>query len=402
MTIELGWRVTIRANTRIIIIHITIKRTAREFMMFDRKGFQGHLSFRGAAMAMTLGLVSCSGGNPPPEATTTTATSGLPEVVVSSSILCDFTQQIAGNTIALNCLMERDRDPHTYQTTPSDRQAMETAALILYDGYGLVPTIEELVGAIETSAPKVAVYEAAVPDPILAEHHHHDDEHHDDEHHEDEHHEDEHHDSEHHDSEDKKEARSEELAPDPHVWHDVSHASASVAQISSQLARVNPEQAPFYAENATQLQGELEALDIWVEEQVATIPEGQKTLITTHDGFNYYIQAYGFQNSTALQGISTEEQPTATRVKELVEKIEESKVPTIFAETSGNDRVLETVAREAGVRVAKQKLFAGSLGAQGSTAETYIGAIASNTCAIVNGLGGECTPFQARESRISN
>ena len=119
---------------------------------------------------------------------------------------------------------------------------------------------------------------------------------------------------------------------------------------------MNPEQAPFYAENATQLQGELEALDIWVEEQVATIPEGQKTLITTHDGFNYYIQAYGFQNSTALQGISTEEQPTATRVKELVEKIEESKVPTIFAETSGNDRALETVAREAGVRVAQQKL----------------------------------------------
>ena len=366
-------------------------------MMLDRKGFQGNLSFRGAAIAMTLGLVSCSGGNPTLEATSETTTSGLPEVVVSSSILCDFTQQIAGNTIALNCLMEADRDPHTYQTTPSDLQAMETAALILYDGYGLVPTIEDLVEKIETSAPKVAVYETAVPDPILAEHHHHDSEHHDGEHHDGEHHH-----GEHHDGEDNKEARNEELEPDPHVWHDVSHAGAIVTEISSQLARVNPEETSFYAENATQLQGELEALDTWVREQVATIPEAQRTLVTTHDAFNYYIQAYGFQSSTALQGMSTEEQPTATRVKELVEKIEESKVPTIFAEVSSNSRALETVAREAGVQVAPQKLLTGSLGASGSDADTYTGFIASNTCAIVNGLGGECTPFQSGQSPISN
>ncbi|WP_324616460.1 metal ABC transporter solute-binding protein, Zn/Mn family [Lusitaniella coriacea] len=303
-----------------------------------------------------------------------------PQVVASSSILCDLTQQIAQDTVELNCLMAPEQDPHTYVTTPSNRKAMETATLIFYGGYQLAPSIENLVKAINTSAPKVAVYEEAVPEPLQSEHHHHEEEEH-------------HHEEEEHHHEEEENHHEEELEPDPHVWHNVQNGIAIVGVIEEKLAEINPEQAQRYAQNAEQLKGQLEELDAWVKQQVATIPEGQRTLVTTHDAFNYYSQAYGFESSEALQGMSTEEKPTATRVKELVEKVEETKVPTIFAEVTANNQVIGTVAREAKVKVSERELFTGALGSKEDEAGTYRGAIAANTCTIVNGLGGECTPF---------
>ena len=334
--------------------------------------------FNGAVLAIITGLVGCASDSPTADTTTTVS---KPEVVASSTILCDLTEQIAQDTIDLTCLMEPEQDPHTYTITPGDRKAIETATLILYSGYGLVPPVEKAVAQTDTTIPKIAVYEQAVPNPILAGHHHHEEHGHHDEH-------------DHHDHEKEETAtETEELTPDPHVWHDAQNGVAIVEVIESQLAQINPEQASLYSQNATALKEELEKLDTWVKKQVQTIPEGQKTLVTTHDAFNYYIQAYGLENSEALQGFSTEEKPTASRVKELVAKVKETKVPTIFAEISTNDRVIGTVANEAGVKVSESKLLAGALGAQGSETGTYVGFITYNTCAIVNGLGGKCTSF---------
>ncbi len=346
--------------------------------MLKLKRFNTYRFLSSAVVVISLGVAGCSSGN---QTTETTATSGKPEVVASSSILCDLTQQIAQDTVELNCLMEPGQDPHTYNTTPSDRKAMETAALILYSGYKLVPAIENLVEATDTPAPKVAVYEEAVPTPILAEAHDHEGEEHA---HEDE-----------HESEgEEKGEHTEELEPDPHVWHNVQNGIAIVKVIEEKLVEVNPEQAELYAENAEQFKVKLQELDAWVKKQVATIPAGQKTLVTNHDAFSYYTEAYGFESSEALQGLSTEEQPTAAQVKKLVKKVEKTKVPTIFAEVTANDQVIGTVAREADAKVSEEELMAGALGTQGSEAETYIGMIATNTCTIVNGLGGQCSKFE--------
>ncbi|NEO33070.1 MAG: zinc ABC transporter solute-binding protein [Symploca sp. SIO3C6] len=347
-------------------------------MMPKLKRLNTYRLFSIPVMLMTVGVVGCSSGNQTRE---TTTTSSKPEVVASNSILCDLTQQIAQDTVELTCLMEREQDPHTYNMTPSARKAMETAALILYSGYKLAPGIEGVVEAMDTTAPKIAVYEEAVPEPILAGHHHH---------HEGEKHD---HEEENKHQGEEKVANTEGLEPDPHVWHNVQNGVAIVEVIEAQLAQFNSEQAQLYAENSEQLKEQLGKLDVWVKQQVATIPAAQRTLVTTHDAFNYYIQAYGFENSGALQGVSTEEKPTAARVKELVANVQANQVPTIFAEATANNQVIGTVAREAGVKISEQKLLTGALGAEGSGSGTYIGMITTNTCTIVNGLGGKCTPF---------
>ena len=305
--------------------------------------------------AIAVGIASCS-ASPPSDSTAEI------KVVASSSILCDLTDQLAHDTVALQCLMSANQDPHTYSAIPSNRQAIEEAQLVFYDGYEFAPSLEKLVKSTSTESPKVAVFEESVPNPLMGHHHH-------DEHEEE-----------------------EELEPDPHVWYDVENTIKSVEVIKNHLAQVNPTEADLYSQNAQQFETQLEKLDSWIKKQIATIPPSQRTLVTTHDAFKYYAQAYGLNSSEALQGLSTAEQPTATQVKELVNKVKSAKVPTIFAEVAGNDRVITTVAREADINVSQQELLAGGLG-EGSQTDTYIGMMTSNTCTIVEGLGGQCQPF---------
>lgn len=348
-----------------------------------------------AAFAFGVALGGCSESSE-------TSSREKPLVVASYSVLCDLTTEIAQDTIDMTCLIEPGQDPHTYKATTSARQSLEQAQLVLYGGYDFEPEVIKLVQATNTPAPKIAVHDQAVPSPIMAEAHHHDDHEQEKDDHKDDHkdghddHHDDHHDHDHEEEKTGSAHSDEELEPDPHIWHNVQNVIKMAEVIRSQLAALNPDDQELYAKNAKQLTTNLEQLDAWVKAQVATIPKGQRQLITTHDALGYYINAYGFSDSDALQGISGEEAPTAARVKELVQKIKKSKVPTIFAEVTANDKVIGTVAREAKVKLSDQKLLADGLGEKGSDTGTYIGMITSNTCAIVDGLGGNCSSFDGK------
>ncbi|MGB7444190.1 MAG: zinc ABC transporter substrate-binding protein [Coleofasciculaceae cyanobacterium] len=327
-------------------------------------------------MVLAVGLTNCGQSNNSNEIGTAMVSEGdKPTVVASYSILCDFTETIAQETVDLNCLIEPGQSPHAYKTTPSDRQVMERAQLILYGGYEFEPNMIGLVKATNTPAPKVAVHEEAVTQPILGHHHHEEEE------------------EEHGRDHEATEHYEDEKEPDSHVWLNVQNAVAMVEVIKEHLVEVNPEKAQLYTDNSQKLQLQLQQLDNWVKEQVQTIPKGQRTIVTTHDALAYYTQAYGFETSDSLQGLSAEEVPTARQVKELVEKIETARVPTIFAEVTSNDKVIATVAREANAKLSEQELVVDGLGRKDSTTGTYIGMMVHNTCTIVEGLGGKCQSF---------
>jgi manganese/iron transport system substrate-binding protein len=328
-------------------------------------------------LALAVGLGSCSKIDSENKA----IAQEKPKVVASHSVLCDFAQTIAQDTIDLTCLIEPSQSAHTYRPTPSAKKAIEQAQLILYGGYEFEPSIIQLIKGSTTTVPKIAVHEAAVTEPIMSEHHHD----HDDVHHEEESH-------EHQQNETtKKEAQ---LEPDSHIWHNVWNAVAMVELIQSQLISLNPTQADLYLQNGTALTEKLTDLNGWINEQIATIPEGQRILVTTHDSLNYYVQAYPLEEYKTLQGLSTEESPTASKLRDLVTEIRQANIPTIFAEVTANDKVINSIAREANVKVSDQKLYTDSLGEAGSSAGTYIGMMENNTCAIAVGLGGKCEPFQ--------
>jgi manganese/iron transport system substrate-binding protein len=342
---------------------------------------------RWAAIVVGLGLLtSCNAPtatqNPAinnASSTTSGSNAGKIKVVVSSSVLCDLTQRIAEDSIDLKCLVKPGQDSHTYQVTPDDRKAIESANLIFYSGYNFEPAIIRLAQAAPSSITKVAVGELAVPKPLMGENH-------------------EHQQGDDHEAQAQAApaagAKPETAAAeaDPHIWHNAQNGRAMVTTIQQQLTQVSPSNAQRYANNAKVIGDRLARLDNWIKGAIATIPPNSRKLITTHDALGYYGAAYNMPIEGALQGLSTDEQPTPTRVKALVDVVKAAQVPTIFAEVSVNPALIKTVAQDAKVKLAESELFADGLGASGSGAETYEQMLISNTTTIVTNLGGKITP----------
>jgi len=112
--------------------------------------------------------------------------------------------------------------------------------------------------------------------------------------------------------------------------------------------------------------------------------------VTTHDAFRYYADAYGIDFKGALSGLSIEEQPSAATLTGLVDQVKAAQVPAIFAESTTNPDLINTVASNADVKVAEQPLFVEGPGGAGTAAATTQEMLVSNTCTIVNALGDSC------------
>jgi manganese/iron transport system substrate-binding protein len=328
-----------------------------------------------ATLAIAIGcLVGCGQSTPIGQTNPETTPEGdRLKVVATTSVLCDLTEQIAADTVDLTCLLKPGVDAHVYEPVPEDRKAIENAQLIFYSGYNLEPELIKVIKATSNPAPKIAVAEVAVTKPIMGEEHHHEHEGEEREH--------------------EKEAEGDRV-PDPHVWHDAQNGIRMAGVIQTNLAQLAPANAELYTKNAQALKEELTQIDSWIKAQIATIPEANRKIVTTHDAMGYYAAAYGIPVEGAIQGISTEEQPTATRVKELVDSVKATKVPTIFAEIVVNPKLIETVAKESKVTLSQRELFSDSLGEPGSQGDTYPKMLVANTQTIVEGLGGKFTPFK--------
>ena len=280
--------------------------------------------------------------------------SALPQVVATSTIIADLAGEIAQDEVELVGILPPGDDPHVYEPLPDDIKAIETADLILYNGYNLEPALIRLTEAAPDSVQKLAVGERVKP----------------------------------------LDKAANQKQPDPHVWGDIENAIAMVDAIREALITLSPEDEAEFTANAEQFTAQLVELDRWISQQVATIPSENQKLVTTHDAFQYYTTAYGLEMLGTLIGISTEEQPSVQTVQGLVEAIRAAGIPAIFAETTINPQLIRTVAEEANVELAPQELYSDSIGAPGSPGDSYLKMMVSNTESIVTSLGGSVTPFK--------
>lgn len=317
------------------------------------------LKFKGFAIFSLIICAGCSAEDSTFLQTTKNQT--VPEkpplVVAASTVICGLTKEIAGNTIDLKCLIDAGSDPHIYNPKPEDRKAIDQAKLVLYSGYDFESSLIQLIKASSNKSAKVAVAEVAVPKPLELE-------------------------------------EGGKKVPDPHVWQDAKNSIEMTKVINNQLGKVLPNQASVYNSRTQQIISNLTKLDTWIKSEIATIPTKQRQLVTTHDALGYYSKAYGIPVVGALEGISSDEAPTPTRVAQLVREIKTSVVPIIFAETTINPKLIAAVAKEAKVKVSPRELFADGLGEAGSEADTYQKMMVANTRTIVEGLGGKYTPFK--------
>ena len=174
-------------------------------------------------------------------------------------------------------------------------------------------------------------------------------------------------------------------AYDPHFWFDPPRVKTAVQYIAERLAALDPAGAATYQANAEAYSAELDALHAWTESTVRVVPAEHRVLVTSHDTLRYFAELYGFEVvGTVLPGLSPDVEPSAQHLSGLVATLEDHPVPAVFGETTVNERLAQSIARETGSQL--HELYSGSLGPAGSGADTYIGMVRANVEIIVAAL----------------
>lgn len=310
-------------------------------------------------------------------------------VVATFSILADWVGQVGGDGIEVISIVPAGGDAHTFDPNPEQVGQIAEADLIFAIGAGFEPWLDDMVAASGSGAQRVVISDGL--DLIGTGDDEHEDEHegeaspdagHDEHEHEaspeaaHEHEEDDGHEDEH--------AHGE---IDPHIWGDVANAIAAVETIRAALGAADGANAATFDASAATYTTALTGLDTAIREQVAALPEERRRLVTSHDTFAYYARAYGFEVvGTALNSVTTESgDPSAGDIAALVEQIQATGVPAIFAENVSNTDLMQAIADEAGVTLAPS-LYTDALGEPGSPGETYAGMMRYNTDTIVTAL----------------
>lgn len=291
-----------------------------------------------------------------------TPTAAPLHVVATFSVLGDLAQAVGGDALQLTTLIGPGVDAHTYDPSPSDLAMLEQADVIVENGLGFEPWLDNFLESTNFQGERIVASTGITPR------------------HADE--------DEHAQGEGSHEADGHGHGEDdPHIWHSVPNAIVMVENIRDGLKRADPDRSAAYDANAAAKIADLQELDTWVRAQVATLPADRRKLVTSHDTFGYFADAYGFEIvGAALGSLSTEAgDPSARQIADLIAQIQAAGVPAVFAENVSSPALMESIAAEAGVTLAPS-LYSDALGAPGSPGDTYDGMIRSNVDAIVQAL----------------
>jgi zinc/manganese transport system substrate-binding protein len=280
-------------------------------------------------------------------------------VVATTTQIGDFARNVGGDRISLTVLLRPNQDAHDFAPSPGQMRDLQNADVILRNGIGLDTFVNKSLGTEARAKVTVVTTGVTLRKADADDHGDHDDE----------------------------DAEAEAEGHDPHVWLSVANAKKMVENIRDALIRADSDNADFYRQNATRYLAALDDLDRNIRSQVAEVPAACRKLVTNHDVLGYYAEEYGFQFVGAvIPSVSTDAQPSASDIANIVRLIREENVPAIFAEASVNPRLIRQVAREANVKVVDD-LLGDSLAARGD-GSTYIGMMEQNTRKIADALKG--------------
>ena len=296
-------------------------------------------------------------------------------VVATFSILGDMVERIGGDRVAVTTLVGADGDAHVYQPTPADARAVSQAEILVFNGLAFEGWLDRLVEASGFAGRRVVATDGI--QPIRLED---DDEHHDDHADEDDHAaKDDHADEDDHAAKDDHadEHGHDHGAFDPHAWQDLASAVIYVDNITAALAKTDPANASAYYGNRATYVAEIKALDAEIRNMVAALPEDRRTVVTPHDAFGYYSEAYGLR-FVAPQGLSTESEPSAGDVAALIRQIREEGITAVFVESLTDERLIRQIADETGASIGGT-VYSDALSGPDGPASTYLDMMRHNS-----------------------
>ena len=294
-----------------------------------------------------VGLAACSS-----QKSSSDSSSSKLNVVATNSIIADITKNIAGDKINLHSIVPVGQDPHEYEPLPEDVKKTSKADLIFYNGINLETGGNAwFTKLVENAQKKENKDYYAVSDGVEVIY---------------------------------LEGQNEKGKEDPHAWLNLENGIIYAQNIAKRLIEKDPDNKATYEKNLKAYIEKLTALDKEAKEKFNNIPEEKKMIVTSEGCFKYFSKAYNVP-SAYIWEINTEEEGTPDQIKSLVEKLRKTKVPSLFVESSVDDRPMKTVSKDTNIPI-YAKIFTDSIAEKGEDGDSYYSMMKYNLDKISEGL----------------
>lgn len=270
-------------------------------------------------------------------------------VVASFSILGDLVQVVGGERVKLTTLAGPNADAHEFAPSPRDARAVLNARLFVINGLNFEPWAQKLAKSAGYKGVTV-VASAGVSARKMQETS---------------------------DSHGHQEA-------DPHAWQNPNNVVLYAKNIAAGLSQVDPAGATIYQSNAAAYAAELKKFDAWAKSQFASIPVAKRKVITSHDAFGYFASHYQI-SFLAPEGISTDTEPSARHVAELIRQMKREKIKAVFVENMSNPKLMAQLSRDAGAAVGGT-LYSDALSGPDDPGSSYLKMMRHNVTQLVTGM----------------
>ncbi|KRL00297.1 manganese ABC transporter substrate binding protein [Liquorilactobacillus capillatus DSM 19910] len=275
------------------------------------------------------------------------------KVVTTNSILADITKNIGKDRIELHSIVPVGKNPHEYEPLPEDTKKTSEADLIFYNGLNLEnggnTWFQKLVKNAGKKANKDYFALSEGVKPIYLKGH-----------------------------------QSQKGKEDPHAWLDLKNGIIYAQNVEKHLSAKDPKNKKFYKKNLKAYVKKLNGLHSQAKHKFDNISAEKKMIVTSEGCFKYFSRAYNVP-AAYIWEINTEQEGTPEQLKNLVQKLKGSQVPSLFVESSVDGRPMKTVSKETGIPIYAE-IFTDSVAKKGQPGDSYYTMMKWNLDKITAGL----------------
>lgn len=269
----------------------------------------------GLVMLITMMLVGCQA----PQETS----SEKIKVITSFYPLYDFAQKVGGDKVEVENIIEGG-EAHGYEPSAKDIIRIQESDVFIINGAGFEGWVPKTLNSVKNDKLKVVDTSEGIELHDAHDHEGHDHDH-------------EGHDHDHGDF-------------DPHIWMNPMNAYQQMKNIKDAFVAVDPENQTYYEDNFKHYGAQFEALNNDFKTQLSDVPN--KEVVVDHTAYGYMLEPYGIEQ-VAIAGSLLSSEPTAKQVDESIEYIKREQIKSIYMESLSNDKLLNTIAKETGVKILK-------------------------------------------------